>query len=59
MRATPPTPRGIKKELVGEMTRQLVLDLQFLFFQPVKKVFVRVGSMLFLVDHGMECSMLG
>ena len=48
-----------KKELVGEVTRQLVIDLQFLFFQPVKQVFVRVGSMLFLIDHGMECSMLG
>ena len=48
-----------KKELVGEVTRQLVLDLQLLFFQPVKQIFIRVGSMLFLIDHGVERSMLG
>jgi hypothetical protein len=35
-----------------------VLKSEFLFFETVEKVFVGVGSMLFLVDQGMKSRML-
>jgi len=35
-----------------------VLELQFLFFKSVEKVFVRMGSMLFFLDEGVKSGML-
>lgn len=54
-----PRRRGIKKELVGVVARQLVLDLQFFLLQLVEKVFVGMRPMLFFVDHGVERLVLG
>ena len=37
---------------------QLVLQFQLFFLQAVEKIFIRVGSMLFLFDESMERRML-
>jgi len=43
---------------VGHVTREFVLQSQFLFLQAVEKVFVGVGSVLFLLDEGVKSLVL-
>src|SRR5438477_11940036 len=40
------------------MAGQHVFKLELLFLEAVEKVFVRVGSMLFLLDEGVKSGML-
>ena len=42
-----------------EVAGHFVLESQFLFLEAVEKVFVRVGSMLFLLNEGVKSGMLG
>ena len=51
----PPTKKAAS---VGEVAGQFVFEPQFLFLEAMEKVFVRVGSMLFLVDQGVKSGML-
>ena len=41
-----------------EVAGHFILESQFLFLEAVEKVFVRVGSVLFLVDQGVKSGML-
>jgi hypothetical protein len=41
-----------------EVACQFVLDPELFFFEAVEKVFVWVGSMLFLVDQRVERGVL-
>jgi hypothetical protein len=44
-------PRTKKAAAVSEVASQFVHDAELFFLEAVEKVFVRVGSMLFLVDQ--------
>jgi hypothetical protein len=47
-----------KWRLVGQMPGHFVLQSELFFLQAVEKVFVGVGSVLFLVDQGVKSGML-
>jgi hypothetical protein len=51
-------PRTKKAASVGEVAGHFVLQSQFFFLEAVEKVFVGVGSVLFLVDQGVKSGML-
>jgi hypothetical protein len=51
-------PHMKKAASVGEVAGHFVFKSEFLFLEAVEKVFVGVGSVLFLVDQGVKSGML-
>ena len=57
--ATSPGRRALKRPpLMREVASHFVFKFEFLFLETVEKVFVRVGSVLFLLDEGVKSGML-
>jgi len=53
-----PSDPGAVRLVVGEVACQLVLEPELLFLEAVEKVFVGVGSVLFLFDERVKRGVL-